>query len=216
MNWMYWLTVSHIFSNASSCLCANIIPKNRKTTCNMGLALKTMYQSSLLFASGMNMRYSDDLYIKPLALFEFSAIWIFQYSLTFSCALFQEKLPHRNSDFHATEDNWGITRRAKRSPGKQLETGMSSVTHLLCPLSLHLDTEVVCWHLRLYCLPFLIFQAHTPNLVHWMTRKALQTIALWSCISFLFWICASQWPGWLLSNGFCNFYLFGGDWVQCK
>ncbi|XP_031175548.1 ectodysplasin-A isoform X1 [Sander lucioperca] len=34
----------------------------------------------------------------------------------------EEKLLHRNSDFHATEDNRGITQRAKRSPGKQPET----------------------------------------------------------------------------------------------
>ncbi|KAM4621634.1 ectodysplasin-A isoform 3-T3 [Polymixia lowei] len=31
----------------------------------------------------------------------------------------QEKLLHRHSDFHATEDNRGITQRAKRSPSKQ-------------------------------------------------------------------------------------------------
>ncbi|XP_034546494.1 ectodysplasin-A isoform X3 [Notolabrus celidotus] len=34
----------------------------------------------------------------------------------------EEKLLHRNSDFHATEDHRGITQRAKRSPGKQPET----------------------------------------------------------------------------------------------
>ncbi|KAF1384517.1 hypothetical protein PFLUV_G00121050 [Perca fluviatilis] len=34
----------------------------------------------------------------------------------------EEKLLHRNSEFHATEDNRGITQRAKRSPGKQPET----------------------------------------------------------------------------------------------
>ncbi|TDH07769.1 hypothetical protein EPR50_G00109510 [Perca flavescens] len=34
----------------------------------------------------------------------------------------EEKLLHRNGEFHATEDNRGITQRAKRSPGKQPET----------------------------------------------------------------------------------------------
>lgn len=38
---------------------------------------------------------------------------------------FQEKLLHRNNDFHTTEDTRGITQRAKRSLGKQPDTGMS-------------------------------------------------------------------------------------------
>lgn len=52
---------------------------------------------------------------------------------------FQERLLHRNNDFHTTEDTRGITQRAKRSVGKQPDTGMSSSTVLL--LLLHLKTR---------------------------------------------------------------------------
>lgn len=51
---------------------------------------------------------------------------------------FQEKLLHRNNDFHTTEDTRGITQRAKRSLGKQPDTGMSYFVVLT--LLLHLKT----------------------------------------------------------------------------
>lgn len=46
------------------------------------------------------------------------------------CCFFQEKLLHRNDDFHTTEDIRRITQRAKRSPGNQPDTGMSSIALL--------------------------------------------------------------------------------------
>lgn len=62
--------------------------------------------------------WREALCLKPLVILNLPC------SLIFSSVFHQEKLLHRNSDFHATEDNRGITQRAKRSPGKQPETGM--------------------------------------------------------------------------------------------
>lgn len=76
----------------------------------------------------------------PLWVFLFVCSWIgwdvFPKTLLIYCCtvcfsgFFQEKLLHRNNDFHATEDTRGITQRSKRSPGKQPDTGMSSATVL--------------------------------------------------------------------------------------
>lgn len=51
---------------------------------------------------------------------------LYEFSILINVFLFvfhQEKLLHRNSEVHPPEDNRGITQRAKRSPGKQTETG---------------------------------------------------------------------------------------------
>ncbi len=146
-----------------------LYPKNRKATCDMGFALKTLYHSfPFVCSSEINIRWSlagihiprrVSLRVKRL---EFSANASSPYSINIFLSVFhQEKPLHRNSDFHATEDNRGITQRAKRSPSKQPETGMfffsvcffgrEGIYHhslLLCLLSSHLDTEVVRWHLR--------------------------------------------------------------------
>lgn len=56
---------------------------------------------------------------------------------------FQDKLLHRNNDFHTTEDTRGITQRAKRSVGRQPDTGMSSFTVLLLLLQLKTCSYIV-------------------------------------------------------------------------
>ena len=54
--WMRWLTVSHIFSNAPSCLCANIIPPRIERPLVTRVSL--LYRSPLLFPSRKRMRRS--------------------------------------------------------------------------------------------------------------------------------------------------------------
>lgn len=54
--WMRWLTVSHIFSNAPSCLCANIIPPRIERPLVTRFSL--LYRSPLLFPSRNRMRRS--------------------------------------------------------------------------------------------------------------------------------------------------------------
>lgn len=83
---------------------------------------------------------------------------------------------------------------------------MSSVTLLLCPYTL-IQTYVYTWALSPRS-PLFIFQ--TLNLVHWIARRK-NTTNYCSLVlhKSIFWICATQWPGWMWSNGICNFYLEG-------
>lgn len=130
----------------------------------------------------------------------------FPYSSTFSSVFHQERLLHRNSDFHATQDNRGITQRTKRSPGKQPEAGTISLffpsLDMHCLLCSHLDTDM-CQHF--VYLPIFIFQALTLNLVHLMTKEIKRTTStLWcTCISLCL-IQAKQEDS-----------VFGGNSIQC-
>lgn len=155
---------------------------------------------------------------------EFSALWIFQYSLTFSFVFFchQEKLLHRNSDFHATEDNRGITQRAKRSPGKQPETGTFVFFHhhllllcLFCPyfLKLHADTLASFPpRSKPFCV-FFFFSNSNSKFIHTFNKTHHRSAVHLHKSSFSGNVLGISG---LLSNGFCNYCLFGGDSEQCK
>lgn len=98
------------------------------------------------------------------------------------CCFFQEKLLHRNNDFHTTEDTRGITQRAKRSPGKQPDTGMSSIPLLsllvhfkLCnKISYVVVTMVTLWW-RSRCSPI------APSL-----HGPCAALHIWPLLSWLF------------------------------
>lgn len=137
--------------------------------------------------------------------------------IKFSFVFHQERLLHRNSDFHATEDNRGITQRAKRSPGKQPETG-TGLLHLSL-FSSHLDTDVVCWVSKFKFLPFIFFRLklQIKILLKNFKKHKHMFIALWcTCVSVFF--------GYVIGNSLVNCWatlsltpcLFGGDLVQCK
>lgn len=125
--------------------------KNRKATCNTVSLSKSYITHSFCVLQGSNIWWSwlgllfrgESLRSKCT----FFSTLIKAFFLLFC----QEKLLHRISDFHATEDNRGITQRSKRSPGKQPETGTRLfvgfiVVQLSRLSSSHLGAEAVCWH----------------------------------------------------------------------
>lgn len=111
----------------------------------------------------------------------------------FSFVFHQEKLLHRNSDFHATEDHRGITQRAKRSPGKQPETGMFvffMIIYYCCVFCLYSLIQ------KLYADTLALVSQVSPSVFvrTFSDKTTLQTIALWCT-------CISLFSGYVLGNG---------------
>lgn len=123
------VSVSHLYKCPKLSLCKHYPPRKEKGTWNTGFALKDF---SFLFAPqnsyGVVLPAIDILkrvlVHKASGPLEFSAKRIIHTHCYYLFVFHQEKLLQRNSEFHATLDNRGITQRAKRSPGKQPETGM--------------------------------------------------------------------------------------------
>lgn len=118
------------------------------------------------------------------------------YALFFSS---QERLMHRNGGFHTTEDNRGITQRAKRSPAKQPDTGMSNsfwiYPHVMSLILMLWQRHMLI--LKLYCWTISIIRAVALNLVHLMNQPEY---ALWcTCMCVTFMELSQLW-----GNGSCN------------
>lgn len=119
---MTWPWVNVLFQMPQVVSLRTIHTKNRATTHSM-FPINKKKRSVSLFVDSISGGATAINIIQVLVIF---------HNRDFSfCVPFQERLQYRNGDFHATHDARGRTQRAKRSPGKESETGASRLRFLL-------------------------------------------------------------------------------------